>query len=138
MGFTVTGLALGYIRMLAPMAESTGKCLVLGLCFFHQFSNFLMTRNTESSWCGHGIVYLQRMMRGLAAKTVARHLPFGMRFMTLGTVGDLAVDFMAEGTGLLGMGALIVDKILPRAFMARETWLFYIIGEIQGKRLMRV
>ena len=138
MGFTVTGLALGYIRMLAPMTESTGKCLVLGLCFYHLFSNFLMTRNTESSWCSHGIVYLQRMMRRMAAKTVARHLPFSMRFMTLGTVRDLTVYFMAEGTGLLGMGTLIIDKILPRAFMARETRFFYIIGEIQGKRLMRV
>ena len=74
----------------------------------------------------------------MATKAVTRHLAFSMRFMTLGTIGDLAVYFMAERTGLLGMCAFIIGKVLARALMTGKTRLFYIIGKMQGKRLMGV
>ena len=134
----MAGLALRHIRVLAAMTESTGKCLVLGLCFLHQLTNFFMTCHTECPWRGQGIINLQRMVGRMATQTVTGHLALCVGFMTTGTIGDLAVYFMAERTGLLGMGTFIIDKILPGFFMAGKAGLFYIIGKIQGKRLMGV
>jgi hypothetical protein len=45
-GLAMAGPALWHIRMLAAVAESTGKCLVLGYCFFQLRANIIMTRDT--------------------------------------------------------------------------------------------
>ena len=135
---TVAGLALGHVGVLSPVAEGTGKCLVLGDCFFHLFTNLGMAGHTEGPWCGHGIVDLQWMMGRMTAKAVTGDLAFGMGLVALGAVGYLTVDLVTEGTGLLGMGAFIVGKILAWAFMAGEARLFYIISQMQGQRLVRV
>ena len=126
MRLTMTGLALGYIRMLSPVAESTGECLVLGHGFFHLFADFPMARHAEGPRRGHGRVDLQRMMRRMAAKAVAGQLACGMGLMTLGTIRDLAVDLVTEGTGLLCMVTLIIGEILARSLMTGKAGLFYI------------
>lgn len=95
----MAGPALGHIRVLATVAECTGKCLVLGLCFLHLGTDVFMTGDTESPRCGHRRVDLQRMMCLMAGKTVTGHLAFDMGFMTGGTVRDLAMDLVAEGAG---------------------------------------
>ncbi len=74
----------------------------------------------------------------MASEAVRGHLALSMGFMTLGTIGDLAVYFMTERTGLLGMCAFIIGKVLARALMTGKARLFYIIGKMQGKRLMGV
>jgi len=74
----------------------------------------------------------------MAAKAVTGQLTFGMGFMALGTVGDLAVYFMTEGAGLLGMSAFIIGEILSRSLMAGKTWFFDIAGKVQGQGFMRV
>ena len=138
MRLTMTGLALWYGRMRSTVAEGTGKCLVLGHCFLQQLANFFVACNAECSWRCHGIFNLQRMMGRMATQTVTGNLLRSMGFMTLGAIGDLAVDLMAERTGLLGMGALKIGKVLTWSFMAGKARLFYIIGKMQGKRLMGV
>jgi hypothetical protein len=138
MRFAMTGLALRHCRVLTAMTEGTGKRLVLGYCFLHLFTNLFMARCTESPRCGQGIIDLQRMMSWMATKTVAGYLGRFMWLMTSGTIGDLAVHLMTEGTGLLGMCTLIGGKILPRSLMACKAWLFYVIGKIQGKGLMGI
>jgi hypothetical protein len=138
MGFTVTGLALGDIRMLSTVAEGAGKGLVLCRCFFHLGPNLFMTWDTGSSRCGHGIINLQWMMCRVAAKAITGYLALGMGLMTLRTIGDLAMHFMAESTGLLSMGTLIIGEILPRALMTGKARLFNITGKVQGQRFMRV
>ena len=130
MGFAVTGLALGNIRVLSTVAEGTGKCLVLGHCLFQLRPNFFMANHTGSSWCGHGIIDLQRMVRRMATKTITGHLVCGMGFMTFRTVRDPAMHVVTESAGLFSMSALVVDKILPRALMAGKTRLFYITGKV--------
>jgi hypothetical protein len=127
MRLTMTGLALGHIRMLSPVAESTGKCLMLCYGFFHLFTDFPMARYTEVPRCGHGVIDLQRMVRRMATETITGQLSFGMGLMAHGTIRDLAVNLMAEGTGLLCVGTLIIGKILARSLMAGETRLFHII-----------
>ena len=82
----------------AAVAESTGECLVLGRGFIQLLTDLFMTGITEYSWCGHGIIYLQRMMGRMTTQAVADDLAFNMGFMTLGTVRDLAVHLMTEGT----------------------------------------
>jgi hypothetical protein len=138
MGFTVAGLALRHIGMLAPVAESTGKCLVFGHGFFHLLTDFPMTGDAESPRSRHGIVDLQRMMGRMAAQAVTGELAFRMGLMALGAVRDLAMDLVAEGTGLLGMGTFIIGEILPRALMTGEAGLFYIRGKVQRQGLMRI
>ena len=44
--FTMAGPALGHIRMLAAVTESTGECLVFGRCFFQLCADVIMTRDT--------------------------------------------------------------------------------------------
>ena len=134
----MTGLALGHIRMLAPMTESTGEFLVFCLGLFHLLANFFVACYAEGSRCLQGVIDLQRMVGRMAPKTVAGHLALSMGFMTLGTIRNLSVYLMTEGTGLLGMGTFKINKILSRAFMAGKAGLFYIIAKIQGKRLMGV
>ena len=134
----MTGLALWNIGMLTTVAERTGKCLVLGYCLLHLFSHLFVAWDTECSRRGQGIVDLQWMMDRMTAKAVTGHLALGMWFMAPGTVRDLTVHLMAEGTGLLGMGTFIVGKILSRTLMTGQAWLFYIIGKIERQRLMRV
>ena len=138
MRLSVTGLALGHIRMLTAVAEGTGKCLVLGHCFLQQRADFFVACNAECSWRCHGIFNLQRMMGRMATQTVTGNLLRSMGFMTVGAIGDPAVDLMAERTGLLCMGALKIGKILTWSFMAGKARLFDIIGKIQGKRLMGI
>jgi hypothetical protein len=48
------------------------------------------------------------------------------------------MHFMAEGTGLFGMGTFIFGEIFPWPLMAGEARLFYIARKVQRKRLMRV
>ena len=74
----------------------------------------------------------------MAAKTVTDHLALGMGFMTLGTIGNLAVYLMTERTGLLCMGALIIDEVLTGSFMTGEARFFYVISKLQVKRLMGI
>ena len=138
MRLSVTGLALGHIRMLTTVAEGTGKCLVLGHSFLHQIANFFVACNAECSRRCHGIFNLQRMMRRVTTQTVTCNLLRNMGFMTFGAIGDLAVYLMTERTGLLRMGALKIGKVLTWSFMAGKARLFYIIGKIQGKRLMGI
>ncbi|KPJ97364.1 MAG: hypothetical protein AMJ60_11550 [Desulfobacterales bacterium SG8_35] len=138
MRLTMTCLALRNIRMLSPVAESTGKCLMLCYSFFHLFADFPMARHTEGTGRGHSVVDLQRMMRRMTTKTITGQLTCGMGLMAHGTIRDLAVDLMAESTGLLCMGTLIIGKILARALMACEACLFNIIRQVQGQRFMRV
>jgi hypothetical protein len=111
MRLTMTGLAFWHIRVLAAVTEGTGKCLMLGHCLFHQLADLFVAGHAECSRRCHGIVNLQRMVSRMAAKTVTDHLALGMGFMTLGTIGDLAVYLMAERTGLLCMSALIIDEV---------------------------
>jgi hypothetical protein len=81
MGFTVTGLALWYYRMLPSVTEGTGKGLVLCHCFFQLLSHLFMAWNTKISWRCQGIVNLQWMMGRVAAKTVTGYLALDMRLM---------------------------------------------------------
>jgi hypothetical protein len=138
MRFTMTGLALGYIRMLSPVAESTGKCLMLCHGFFHLFANFPVTWHTESPRRGHGGVDLQRMMRRMAAETITGQLACNMGLMALGAIRNLTVYLMAEGAGLLCVGTLIIGEILSRALMAGEARLFHIRCQVQSQWFMRV
>lgn len=138
MRFAMTGLALGDTRMLTPVAESTGKCLMLRHGFFQLFAGFLVTRHTESPGRGHGRVDLQRMMCRMAAETVTGHLPLSMGLMALGTIGNLAVDLMAEGTGFFGMGTFIVGEILARPLMAGKACILNIGSQVEGQWFMRV
>ena len=136
MWLSMTGLTLRNIWMLAPVAEGTGKCLVFGLCFRHQFPNFPVTWHAECSWCGLRCVDLQWMVGRMASQTIGGHLTLGMGLMTIGTIRNLAMGLVAEGTRLLGMGAYIVGKILPRTLMTSKTSLLDIIGQVQGKGFM--
>ena len=136
MRLTMAGLALRHIRMLPPVTESTSECLVFGRRFFQLLAHFFMTRHAECPWRGHGIINLQRVMGLMAAQTVAGHLFFGVWFMAHGTIRYLAMDFMTESTRLLGMTAFIIGKILAWSFVAGETRLFYVIGQIQGQWFM--
>ena len=83
MGFAMTGLALRHNRMLAAVAEGTGECLVLGHRFFHLFADLFMTRHTEVSRCGQGIINFQRMVGRMTAEAVTGYLAFGMGLMAL-------------------------------------------------------
>jgi hypothetical protein len=78
------------------------------------------------------------MMGRMTAKAITGYLVLCMRFMTHGTIWDLAVYLVAERAGLLCMSAFIIGKVLAWSFMAGKTRLFYIIGKVQGKRLMGV
>jgi hypothetical protein len=138
MWLSMAFLALRHIWMLAAMAESAGECLVLGLCFLHQFANFTMTWDTECPWRGLGSVDLQGMMSWMASQAIWGHLARGMGLMAIGAVRDLAVDLVAEGTGLLRMGACIVGKILSRALMACKTRLLDISCQVKDKGFMRI
>jgi hypothetical protein len=97
-GFTVAGLTLGHIRVLATIAESTCKCLVLGHGFFQLFAHIFMAWNTERSLGCHGIVNLQRMMCWMATQAITGYLPLCMGLMTLGTIWNLTMYLMAECT----------------------------------------
>ena len=68
--FAMTGPACRYIRMITPVAEGTGECLVLGCGLFHLCPDLFVAGHAESSRGGHGRQYLQRMMGRVAAKTV--------------------------------------------------------------------
>ena len=138
MWFPVAGLALRHNRMLAAVTEGTGKCLMLGHCFFHQLANLLMTWHTEGSRCCQGIINFQRMMGRMAGQTVTGHLAFSMGLMAGGTIRNLAMYIMTESTGLLCMGTFIIGKILTRSFVAGKARIFYIIGKIEGKGLMGI
>jgi len=70
MGFPMTFLAFRNIRMLSPVAEGAGECLVLGHCFCHQLPNLPMTRLAERPWRGLGSVDLQRMMGRMATQAI--------------------------------------------------------------------
>ena len=61
-----------------------------------------------------------------------------MGFMALGAVRDLAVYFVAERTGLFGMGGLVIGEVLARPLMAGETRFFYVIGKVQGQWFMGI
>jgi len=128
MGFAVAGLALGNIGMPAPVTESAGKRLVFGLGFFQLFASFLMACNTKGPRRGQGILYLQGMMGRMTAEAVAGHLVFGMGFMAVRTVRDLTMHFVAEGTGLLRMGTLVICKILSRPRMTGQAGFLDIPG----------
>ena len=134
----MASLAGGDIRMLTAVAESTGESLVLGHGLFQLRAGLLMAWHTESPRCGHGIVDLQGMMGRVTAKAVTGDLALGMGFMAIGAVRDLTVHFVAEGTGLLGMGAGVFFEILARALMAGETRPCYIIGKVQRQGLMGI
>jgi len=138
MRLTMTGLAFRHIRMLTPVTKGTGKCLVLGRRFFHLRPNLFMTRHAEGAGRCNGRFYLQRMMGRMAAQTVAGNLTGCMRFVALGTIRDLAVDLMAEGAGLLGMGRLVIGEILARSFVTGETRFPDVIGKVQGQWFMRI
>ena len=138
MRLTVASLALRYVGMRTPMTEGTGKCLMLGGCLGHQFTDLVMTRHTESPRCCQCIGNLQRMVGRVAGQTIIHGLSLGMRFMALETLGNLAMSIMAEGTGLLGMRTGIIVEFLPLLFMTGQTGTGYIIGKIQIKWLMRV
>jgi hypothetical protein len=124
--------------MLAAVAESTGKCLVLGGCFFKLRANFIMASHAESSRCGHGIIDLQRMVRRMTTKAITGHLACGMGLMTAGTVRNLTMNLVAEGAGLFGMRALVLSKILPRTLMTGQARLFYVSSQMQGQWFMGV
>jgi hypothetical protein len=124
--------------MLTAMAEGTGKCPVLGHCLLQQLANVIVTRYAECPRRGQGIINFQRMMRRMAPEAVRGHLALSMGFMTLRTIGDLAVYLVAESTELLGMSAFKVSKVLTRAFMACKARFFYISGKVQGKRFMGI
>jgi len=83
MRLTMTVLAFRHIRMLTPVTEGTGKCLVLGRRFLHLRPNLFMTRHAEGAGRGNGRFYLQRMMGRMAAQTVAGNLAGCMRFVAL-------------------------------------------------------
>lgn len=134
----MTGLALWNIRVLAPVAEGTGKGLVLGHRLVHQLTDITMTGNTEIPRRGNRIVDLQGMMGRMTTKTVSGNLTGGMRLMALATVRDLAMDIVAEGTGLLGMGAFVAGEILARTFVAGQAGLLDVSGEVECQRLMGV
>ena len=106
MRFTMTGSAFRHIRVRAAVAEGTGKCLMLGHCLLHQFTDFFVACHAECPRCCQGIVNLQRMVGRMASQTIRGHLALGMGFMALETIRDLAVYLMAERTGLLCMGLL--------------------------------
>jgi hypothetical protein len=124
--------------MFTAVAEGTGKCLVLCHCFLHQIANFFVAWHTERSRRCQGIINLQRMVDRMASQTVTGRLTRSMGLMAHGTIGDLAVYFMAERTGQLCMGTFIIDKILARAFMAGKTGFLYVIGKMQGKRFVGI
>ena len=130
MGFSVAGLTFWHIGMLAPVAESAGKRLMLGLGFSQLFKRFLMACGTEVSWCGQGILYLQGMMGRMATKTVTGHLAFGMGLVTICTIRDLAMHLVTEGAGLLGMGTTVIGKILPRPLMTGQAGFLDIPGKV--------
>ena len=138
MRLTMTGLAFGYIRMRTAVAECAGKCLVFGHCLLHQPANLFMAWHAECSRRCQGIFNLQWMVGRMTAKAITGYLILSMRFMAHGTIGDLAVYLVAECTGLLCMGALVIGKVLTWSFMAGKARLFYIIGKVQCKRLMGV
>ena len=52
-----------------------------------------------------------------------------MRLMTLETLGNLAMNRMAESTGLLGMGTGIFFELLPLLLMTGQTRTDYICGQ---------
>ena len=134
----MTGPAFRYIRMCAAMTEGTGKCLMLGHCLLHQLADFFVAGHAGCSRRCQGIVNLQRMMGRMATQTIRGHLTLCMGFMTLETIRDLAVYFMAERTGLLRMGTLVIGEILTGAFVTGEARFFYVIGKMQGKWLMGI
>ena len=98
MWFTMTFLTVRNTRMLPPVTEGAGKCLVFGRCLLHPFPFFRMAGNTECPWCCLGRGDLQWMMCGMTSQAVSGHLVRNMRLMTLGAVRNLAMDIMAEGT----------------------------------------
>ena len=138
MRFTMTGPALRYAWMFCTMTESTGEILMLGCGFLHICRLFFMARSTESPRCSHGRSYLQRVMSRMATKAITCNLSRNMWFMTLGTIRNLAMYFMTEGTGFFGMRGLVIGEILARSFMAGQTRFLDIIGKMQGQRLMGV
>ena len=138
MWLSVAGLTLRHNRMLTAMTEGTGECLMFGHCFLHLCTNFLVTWHTKIPWRCQCIINFKWMMGRMATQTVTGHLFNSMRFVTTGTIGDLAMYLMAESTGLLGMGTLIIGKILAWFFMACKACLFYITSHIQGKRFVGI
>jgi hypothetical protein len=124
--------------MLGAVTESTGEIRMLGCGFLHISCFLFMAGCAKSPRCGHGWDYLQRMMGRMAAKAVAGNLTFNVWFVALGTIGDLAMDFVTEGTVLLGMGGLVVSKILTRTFMAGKAGILNVVSKMQGQRFMRV
>ena len=133
MRLTVTCLALGNNGMLAAVTECTGKCLMLGHCFFQQFTYIFVARHAEGPRCGQGIIDLQRMMGRMTAEAVTGNLAFSMGLMAIRAIRNFAMHIMTESTGLLSMGTFIVGKILARAFMAGKTGLFYIHRQDAGQ-----
>ena len=83
MGLAMTGLALRHYRMLTPVAEGTGECLVLSDRFFHLFANFFMTRHTETPRCGQSRVDFQWMVGRMTAEAVTGDLAFRMGLMAV-------------------------------------------------------
>ena len=138
MRFTVAVPARGNARMIGAVAEGTGERLVLGHGFFQGGAGFFMTCDAEAARSGHSREDLQRMVGRVAAQAVAEYLTLGVRFMALGALWNLTVNIMAEGTGLLGMFALVVGEILSRTLMAGQTGILDIGGQMQGKGLMGI
>lgn len=136
--FAVTGLALRNNRMNSPVAEGAGEILVLGDCLVQIGIGRFMTGGAELTRRGHGIFNLQRMMGRMTAKTVRCCLGCLMGIMTVGTFRDFPMHIMAECTGLFGMGAFIIGKILPRPFMTGQTRRLYVLTQIQRQRFMGI
>jgi hypothetical protein len=136
MRFSMAFLALRHIWMLAAMAERAGECLVLRLCFLHQFADFTVTWDTECPWSCLCRIDFQWMVGRMTSQTIRGHLARGMGFMTIRAIRDLAVYLMAESTGLLGMGAYEVGKILSRTIMTGKARLLDITRQMEGKGFM--
>lgn len=128
MRLTMTGPTLWYTRMFGAVTESAGEIRMLGRSLLHICRLFFMTGSTESPRCGHGRDYLQRMMGRMAAKAVTCNLTFNVWFVALGTIGDLAMDLVTEGTVLLCMGRLVVSKILAWTFMAGKAGILDVVS----------
>jgi hypothetical protein len=120
------------------VAEGAGEGLVLGLGFFELGEGFLVTGAAEGPRRCHGDINFQGVVGRVTAEAVACKLFSDMGLMAVGTVGDAAVDIVAEGAGLLGMSTFVPGKILARPLVAGETRPLDVTGKFQGQRFMGV
>ena len=120
---TMASPALRHRRMAAAVTEGTGKGLMLGGGLGHELADLLMTRYAEGAGGVDVRHDLQGMVGRMTGKTVGHDLALGMGLVTPGAIGNLAMLLMTEVTGLLGVLARILGKLLALLLMAGQTFL---------------